>query len=277
MSGLIFFGTENLDKISRFYTEDIGMTLWLDQGACRIFQHGNFLLGFCQREEIETEGIITFFYNSRKEVDELYYKLKLSHKSEVRYNPQYDIYHFFSRDPEGRIIEFQHFENRINEHLLASQNLIYRRSIRKFKEEMPSKELLDQVFELCRYSPTSMNRQKYYYVVTDNFSKIKQLAKVRGSSSAPLAEAPIAVAVCCTPETRRIQQDADIAATYLLLAAHAKGLATCWLTDMDRIEVKETLGIPLEDYVTCLTPLGFPAEKKELPKRREIEEFVKYV
>jgi nitroreductase len=277
MSGLIFFRTTKLEKISKFYLEEVGMSLWLDQGSCRVFKTGNMLLGFCKREEPETEGIITFFFDSREEIDAMYVKFADSAENEPRYNPDYDIYHFFCRDPEGRIIEFQRFESRMREYITASDNLVSRRSIRKFAEETPDRELLNRVFEICRYSPTSMNRQKYYYVVTENCCKIKQLAKVRGKATAPLAEAPYVVAVCCTPETKRIQQDADIAATYLLLAAHSQGLATCWMTDMDRLEVKELLDIPLEDYITCLTPLGFAAESKELPARREIEEFIKFV
>ncbi|MCF7912667.1 MAG: nitroreductase family protein [Candidatus Cloacimonetes bacterium] len=277
MSGLIFFRTTRLEEVSRFYLEEVGMSLWLDQGSCRIFKAGNLLLGFCKREESETEGIITIFFDTREEVDAMYDKFADTAENKPRYNPDYDIYHFFCRDPEGRVVEFQKFESRLNEYITASDNLISRRSIRTFTEQIPDIELLKRVFEICRYSPTSMNRQKYYYVVTDNHTKIKQLAKVRGNSTAPLAGAPYVVAVCCTPETKRIQQDADIAATYLLLAAHCQGLATCWITDMDRVEVKELLDIPLEDYVTCLTPLGFAAESKDLPVRRKIEEFIKFV
>jgi len=277
MSGLTFFRTTRLEEVSKFYLEDVGMSLWLDQGACRIFKSGNLLLGFCLREESETEGIITFFYDTREEVDAMYHKFSRTAEKAPRYNPDYDIYHFFCRDPEGRIIEFQRFESKMNEYITAGDNLKHRRSIRKYLPEMPSKELINKIFELCRYSPTSMNRQKYYYVVTENRCKIKQLAKTRGNSTAPLAEAPLVVAVCCTPETKRIQQDADIAATYFLLAAHSQGLGTCWITDMDRVEVKELLDIPLEDYVTCLTPLGFPDERKELPNRRDVSGIVKFV
>ncbi len=277
MSGLIFFRTQKLEEITLFYQEKAGMSVWLEQNGCRILKHGNLLLGFCEREEAEIEGIITFFYDTRAEVDAIYEKFSDKAESMPRYNPDYDIYHFFSRDPEGRVIEFQKFESQLHEYITGSENLRQRRSIRQFKEKMPDRELLQRVFEICRYLPTSMNRQKYYYVVTENRSKIKQLAKVRGNSSAPLINAPYVIAVCCTPETKRIQQDADIAATYLLLAAHTQGLGTCWITDMDRNEVKEILNIPLDDYITCLTPIGFPDEIKELPNRRKVEEFVKFV
>lgn len=277
MSGLIFYGTQKLPEISEYYGKGMGMELWLDQGSCRIYRKGNLLLGFCEREEAQTDGIITFFFKSRKEVDALYEKFKDNSEQPPRYNPEYNIYHFFSRDPEDRVVEFQKFEGRIGEHLLGSENLIERRSIRKYKPEMPTEDVLQRIFEICRYSPTSRNRQKYYYVMTDNRVKIKQLAKVRQSSSAPLIEAPLCVAVCCAPETIRIQQDTDIAAVYLMLAAHSQGLGTCWITDMNRLKVKEILDIPMEDYVSCVMPLGYPAEDKEIPQRREVKEFLRKV
>jgi len=277
MSGLVFLGTKKMDEINEFYINKIGMKLWLNQGGCRIFQHGNMLLGFCERDEANTEGIYTFFYETREELDAVYLKFAEISENPPRYNSEYDIYHFFCRDPENRIIELQKFENNIPEHKLGSDNLKYRRSIRNFSDEVPSKEVLNAVFELCKYSPTSMNSQKYYYVITNNQIKINILSKVRGSSSSPLAKAPFCVAVCCKPETRRVQQDADIAATYLLLAAYSQGLATCWITDMDREEVKAILDIPASDYITCLTPLGYPNKQKTLPQRRNISDFVKFV
>jgi nitroreductase len=277
MSGLIFYGTGMFEKISRFYSDDLGMYLWLDQGGCRIFKSGNLLLGFCEREVIETSGIITFFFDSRKEIDAIYEKLKDRSENEPQYNPKYNIYHFFARDPEGRRIEFQKFESALPDYHCGSENLVLRRSIRKYSDKKPDKMILKSIFELCRYSPTSMNSQRYYYVVTDDADKIRQLSEVRERASQPLRDAPYAVAVCCSPDTKSVQQDADIAATYLLLAAHSQGLGTCWITDMDRSVVKEILAIAPEDYVTCLTPLGYPGETKDIPQRREIEEFVKYI
>ena len=98
MSGLIFYRTTRLDEVSKFYLEDVGMSLWLDQGACRIFKMGNLLLGFCKREESETEGIITFFFDTRGEVDAMFDKFSCTAEKAPRYNPDYDIYHFFCRE-----------------------------------------------------------------------------------------------------------------------------------------------------------------------------------
>lgn len=114
MAGIVFFATRELDILDDFYRRVIGCTLWLDQGGCRIYQHGNFLLGFCQRDRIEIDGVITFFYPSDRDVDQMYQKLRESAEAAPVYNARYDIYHFFARDPEGRKVEFQCFRGTID-------------------------------------------------------------------------------------------------------------------------------------------------------------------
>ena len=109
MSGIVFFKTKNLNRLREFYTNHIGCNIWLEQADCLIFKHGNMLLGFCEREQIDRCGIITFFYDSKKAVDEMHEKLKSIAISPPMENAKYRIYNFFAVDPDGRQIEFQWF------------------------------------------------------------------------------------------------------------------------------------------------------------------------
>jgi len=109
MAGIVFFKTKNLDLIRDFYLSTIGMEPWLDQKDCVIMQHGNLLLGFCDRNTIDQQGMITFFFRSIEEVDSVYKKLKPISTTEPTENEKYSIYQFFANDPEGRILEFQCF------------------------------------------------------------------------------------------------------------------------------------------------------------------------
>lgn len=108
-SGIIFFTTEDLEKIKDFYISEVGCELWLDQGTCLIFRYGNLLLGFCQGEKADIESTITFFYPKKEGVDRMYEKFKDRAQSPPQENPQYRIYHFYIEDPEGRSVEFQCF------------------------------------------------------------------------------------------------------------------------------------------------------------------------
>jgi hypothetical protein len=107
--GILFFRTQQQENLHEFYLDRVGCTLWLDQGGCRIYQHGNMLFGFCQRDTIDTQGMITFYYGSAKEVDEMYKKFQDVAEAPPKQNDDYGIYHFFARDPEGRAVEFQYF------------------------------------------------------------------------------------------------------------------------------------------------------------------------
>jgi hypothetical protein len=113
--GIVFFRTVQLAEITRFYTERIGCRLWMDQGDCKILSFGSFLFGFCQREEAESCGILTFVYSSREEVDRMYEEFRDSALDCPRDHTRYPIYNFFAHDPEERLIELQYFTNQPEE------------------------------------------------------------------------------------------------------------------------------------------------------------------
>ena len=111
MNGIIFFGTNKLEEIEKFYIETVGCEVWLRQADCTVLKFGNMVFGFCQREQAETNGILCFVLPGRAEVDEYYDKLKIKADDHPQLNEKYKIYHFFASDPENRKIEFQSFEH----------------------------------------------------------------------------------------------------------------------------------------------------------------------
>lgn len=109
MAGIVFLKTKNLGKVRRFYEDRVGMTVWLEQPGIAILKHGNMLIGFHEQPEPDLDGMVTFFYATREEVDVMHARLSDVATSELKEDPKYRIYHFFGKDPEGRNIEFQHF------------------------------------------------------------------------------------------------------------------------------------------------------------------------
>jgi len=112
MPGIVFLSTERLREIVDFYTSRLGMEVWLEQEDCTILQYDNLFLGFCQRETANTEGIITFWFETNREVEERYEDLMDLAEGPPAENAKYRIFHFFLRDPEGRKLEVQRFLNR---------------------------------------------------------------------------------------------------------------------------------------------------------------------
>ncbi|MDD4903590.1 MAG: VOC family protein [Candidatus Bipolaricaulis sp.] len=109
MAGIVFLRTTKFDEVRAFYTDRVGMTVWLEQPDIAILRHGNLLVGFHRQPTADLDGLLTFFYETGAEVDRMYARLRDVATSEPKENPKYKIYHFFGRDPEGRRIEFQQF------------------------------------------------------------------------------------------------------------------------------------------------------------------------
>ncbi|MBN2055363.1 nitroreductase family protein [bacterium] len=276
MSGMVFFLTQRLAELKTFYLDRIGCELWLDQGNCMIFKHGNFLFGYCEGEPVDDQGLVTFFFPRKDDVDAMYERLRDIAIGPPAHNERYRIYHFFARGPERRKLEFQYFEDVVTGCRTVEESLCDRRSIRAFTDEVIAREILENLFEMCRFAPTSRNCQSYYFKLVSDPAVLAWLAGTRGAASAPLGAAHLAVAVCCdTAVTKRPRQDADIAAYHFMLAAHGLGLGTCWIAAMDRDDVKERLDIPMEHYIATITPVGYPAECPDPPARKDREHFLR--
>jgi nitroreductase len=278
MAGIQFHRTQDLKGVVDFYRDAVGMQVWLQQKDCIILKHGNFLLGFCEREEKDNSGIITFFYGDRSQVDEMYRKLEHRATDKPVKNDKYNIYQFFARDPEDRLVEFQCFLHPLDTYIDGEAMLQSRRSIRSFTDQPVTDDVLWKVFELCRYSPTSRNSQSYSFTVIREPAKLDWLAGVRGSNSAPINRAHLAVAITSDPrKSKRYVQDGCIAAYHFLLSAWLYGLGTCWIAAMDREDVKDALHIPQDHYIATVTPVGYPAESPAPPERRPKDEMVRII
>ena len=270
MSGIVFFKTQKLDDITKYYCDGLDCTLWLDQGDCRILRHGNLMIGFHEGDRVDREALITFFYDDRDEVES-------SAESSPVLNEKYRIYQFFARDPENRRLEFQYFNHRVAEYYGGDELLVTRRSIRKFKPDPIPDNVLEKLFDLSRWAPTARNTQGYYFKIIRDRERIERLAATRGANSSPIGRAPLAVAICGDPAlTKRTVQDTCIAAYHFLLAAWTFGLGTCWIADMDRDEVKQCLEISGDHYVATVTPLGYPGKfPVKIPERKESSWFIR--
>ncbi len=277
MSGILFCKTRQPDILRQFYTEVMNCEIWLEQIDCTVFRHGNFLFGFCKRDKADTEAMLTFFYDSRDEVDRMYEKLKSRATGTPSASTKYRIYQFFAEDPEGRPVNCQHFEHPIAGYRSGDDLLLSRRSIRRFTDQTVDDNTLQAVLELARFAPTARNTQSYYFKLIYDRETLEWLSSTREASTGPIARAPMAVAICADPKlSGRYVQDGCIAAYHFILAAWFHGLGTCWIAAMDRDDVKERLDIPGEHYIATITPLGYPQDEvPPAPERKERAGFVR--
>jgi catechol 2,3-dioxygenase-like lactoylglutathione lyase family enzyme len=113
VSGIVFFRTADRERVADFYRDRLGFEVWLEQDAgCTILRHDDLKLGFCDAasaSDVDTDGIVTLYYDTRADVDEKYSDLSDVAVEAPRENDDYDIYQFFAEDPEGRTLEVQTF------------------------------------------------------------------------------------------------------------------------------------------------------------------------
>ena len=113
-SQITFLKTTNFKDTVWFYEDLLALELALDQGICRIYRVADSaFIGFCESEEnTDTTDVILTLVTD--DVDECYERLVergVVFDRIPTYNPTYNIYHCWFRDPNGYLIEIQRFED----------------------------------------------------------------------------------------------------------------------------------------------------------------------
>jgi len=170
-----------------------------------------------------------------------------------------------------------------------------RRSVRKYKPDPVSDEVLNTVLEAARWAPSWTNTQCWrFIVVRDAAMRIKlvgTLGLLASGKENPAAEgvrtAPVVIVACAqrnrsgyykgeqsTDRDDWFMYDVALAMQNLTLAAHAIGLGTIHIGLFDFRKVAELLDVPEGFEVVSLTPLGYPDETPKVPSRKEIADIV---
>ncbi len=149
-----------------------------------------------------------------------------------------------------------------------------RKSIRRFLDTPVEKEKIQTLLEAAIRAPSAMNKQCWRFITVTNKETIAQLAKCNMVFNGWLKDAPAIIVVCADPKESADMNDlpyymwdSALAMHTLVLAATDMGLGTCYLAAYNEDKVKELLGIPEDLRVVCMTPLGYPTEKRSLTEK----------
>lgn len=108
-----------------------------------------------------------------------------------------------------------------------------RRSIRKFKPELPPKEALDQIIEAGLFAASGMGKQGAIIVAVTNKALRERLsaanAAVMGREGDPFYGAPAILIVLADKSVRTSVYDGSLVMGNLMLAAHSLGLGSIWI------------------------------------------------
>ena len=164
-------------------------------------------------------------------------------------------------------------ENKNETEMNTTMNdLLTRRSVRSYTDEVPPMEVIEEICKAGTYAPTGMNRQAPIIVAVTNREVRDQLsrlnASVFGMDNDPFYGAPVVLVVLAdTTAAFTWKEDGSLVMGNLLNACHAKGLGSCWIHRAKEVfEMEEgkailrNLGIDDTKYVgigNCI--LGYTA------------------
>ena len=184
-------------------------------------------------------------------------------------------------------------------------------SVRSFKPDSMPKETLDRILRAASMAASGSNAQPWEFVVVQDRhvkARLKEpmlkkwLERIGGGTGMSQrmketydeatemlrnSEKVPALVYCCL-DLNRIGRGEEVryasiypAVQNLMLAAHALGLGTCLTIHgstptRGEPEVKKILGIPESIKIACLVYMGYPSHRYGRPRRRQIEDRVRY-
>lgn len=167
-----------------------------------------------------------------------------------------------------------------------------RRSIRKFKKDPVPDEIINEIFELMRFSPSWANTQVWEYIIVRN-PEVKEALSLTLSPKNPstnaVKEAPVVLVACAKKKVSGFYKgesittlgdwlmfDVALSIATLNLAASAKGLGLVNIGAFDIPKATVLLGVPENIQVVEILPIGYPDESPPAPKRKEVKDFLHF-
>jgi nitroreductase len=162
--------------------------------------------------------------------------------------------------------------------------LLKRRSVRKFKKEKISREMIDELLIAAMSGPSACNRCPWEFFVITNEDKLEEL---KNASRFSKMQSPLAIVVCGNL-TRALPvkmseywiQDCSAATQSILLRATDLGLGAVWcgVHPQKRAEerVAQILDLNSKWIPLNIIWLGYPDEEPE-PRTQYSEKRVHYV
>lgn len=163
----------------------------------------------------------------------------------------------------------------------ALENLLTRRSCRKYKPDMVPQNLLDQIVAAGLLAPTGLGSQASVIVQVSDPKTRGELAALNAGIMGkdgidPFYGAPVVFVVLSKKDAPTGTLDGAATIENMLLAAHALGLGSCWIHRAEQEfkqpegkDLLKSLGLNPDDYIGidhCI--VGYPADG-EAPQAAE--------
>jgi len=148
-----------------------------------------------------------------------------------------------------------------------------RRSIRRFEDRFIPEEIVREILDCARLSPTANNVQLWLFgAVTD--SELREQISELADYGKFIKDCPVCFAVFVDSTTKYFLEDGCAATENILLACTAYGIGSCWVAGHKKgyaEPVRKLLNVPEPYTLVSLVAAGY-SEQKPLPKKKCLEE-----
>ena len=179
-----------------------------------------------------------------------------------------------------------------------------RTSVRKFQKRPVPEEVIQEMLEAARLSPSGGNEQPWAFGVITDCTKIQQISKLAHGQKW-IASAPLLIVLCtvCVEDERggrdiqkyrypqyawelaqipqplywalnQEEHQTKIPGTHMVLTALEHGVASCWVSRFDVMQLTQLLKLPSHYFPSEILVFGYP-EFQQLPRsKKSLDEVV---
>jgi nitroreductase len=162
-----------------------------------------------------------------------------------------------------------------------------RRSVRGFKSDGVSQQLINILLTAIKHAPSAGNCQPWHVHVIKDKEVIQKIRK-EACKQAFIATAPLLMVVSADIKLSEARykkrgrelyciQDTAAAIQNMLLCAEDLGLGACWCGHFGEKEISEILNLDKDIRPVAVIPIGYPKKEGTRTGRREIKEFTTFI
>ena len=179
-----------------------------------------------------------------------------------------------------------------------------RTSVRKFQKRPVPEEVIQEMLEAARLSPSGGNEQPWAFGVITDCTKIKEISKLAHGQKW-IGCAPLLIVLCsvCVEDERggrdiqkhrypqyawelaqipqplywalnQEEHQTKIPGTHMVLTALEHGVASCWVSRFNVMQLAQLLDLPPHYLPSEILVFGYPEFEQEPRGKKSLEELV---
>jgi len=150
-----------------------------------------------------------------------------------------------------------------------------RRSVRKYKDEPVSDDIIHAALDAAHLAPTARNVQPWLFGVIKEKKTLEKLGET-APNGAFIKDADVCFAVFGEKDHTYYLEDCSAATMQIILALWSFGVGTCWVAGDKKDyaeDIRKLMNVPDKYKLVSLIPAGYPAEMT-IPSKKELKDLV---